>query len=250
MKESISQSLDYSRRLYGNILDWYKNADTKAQILLTLAGVFLSFLTSTAFTNKDNLGSILGLFGLETWILLSCMTVFLIATIVSALLCLRSRTAIPKEIVEHLHDIVGDRADKDRQWPETMWFFGIIAQLKDRKRFQSRLHEFTEEDELCALSSQIFLLSKNVLEKHKWVNRGFMLITLTLLAFLLSGISYVVRVNLDQVTTDCKTEITTQVTPNSRKTNKSLQENTRNAGASEQGVSNCLEHEVASKTQI
>ncbi len=75
--EGNSPSLDYSRRLYGNIHDWYKNADTKARILLTLAGVFLSFLTSTAFTKKNDLDSILELFGLETWILLSFMVAFL-----------------------------------------------------------------------------------------------------------------------------------------------------------------------------
>ena len=219
MIENDSPSLKYTQRLWGNILDWYNNADTKAQILLTLASVFLGFLASTAFTKKSDLRPIVDLFGIETWILLSFMTAFLIAAIISALLCLRSRMEDPEEIVNHLHDIVVDIEGKERQWPETMWFFGMIAQLKDRRRFQSRLHEFTEEDELQALSSQIFIVSKNVLKKHKWVNRGFLFITLTLLAFLASSVSYVARVNLAPVVIDDKKEIIMLVNPDSLKPN-------------------------------
>lgn len=219
MIESDSPSLKYTQRLWDNILDWYNNADTKAQILLTLAGVFLGFLTSTAFTKKSDLRPIVDLFGTETWVFLLFMTAFLIAAIISALLCLRSRLEDPKEIVKHLHDIVMDIEGKDSQWPETMWFFGMIAQLKDRRRFQARLHEFTEEDELQALSSQIFIVSKNVLKKHKWVNRGFLFIALTLLAFLASGVSYVARVRLALVVIDDKADIIMPVTPKSQKHN-------------------------------
>ena len=219
MIESDSPSLKYAQRLWDNILDWYNNADTKAQILLTLAGVFLSFLTSAAFTKKSDLKPIVDLFGEETWLFLLFMIAFLIAAIVSALLCLRSRLADPEDIVKHLHDIVVDVEGKDRQWPETMWFFGMIAQLKDRRRFQARLHEFTEEDELQALSSQIFIVSKNVLKKHKWVNRGFLFIALTLLAFLASGVSYVARVKFAPVVIDDKAEITMPVKPKLQKPN-------------------------------
>lgn len=222
MTESDSPSLDYARRLFDNIIDWYKNADTKAQILLTLAGVFLSFLTSAAFTKKSDLKSILELFGIETWVLLAFMVMFLIATIISALLCLRSRLADPEDIVKHLHDIVEDYEVKDRQWPETMWFFGMIAQLKDRRRFQARLHEFTVEDELRALSSQIFIVSKNVLKKHIWVNRGVLFIALTLLAFLASGVSYIVRVNLSSVTVEDNTVITIPAIKKSKETNQRI----------------------------
>ena len=148
------------------------------------------------------------------------MTAFLIATIISALLCLRSSLEGPEEIDKHLHDIVVDIEGKNRQWPETMWFFGMIAQLKDRKRFQARLHEFTEEDELQALSSQIFIVSKNVLKKHKLVNRGFLFITLTLLAFLASSVSYVARVKLAPIVIQDNIVNTVQVTPKPQKPNK------------------------------
>jgi hypothetical protein len=52
-KAYSSEGLDYSRDLYKLILDWYKNADSKAQVLLTLDGVFLTFLTTSIFTNPE-----------------------------------------------------------------------------------------------------------------------------------------------------------------------------------------------------
>lgn len=231
MIENDSPSLVYVRRLFDNILDWYKNADTKAQILLTLAGVFISFLASTVFAKKKDIQSILDLFEIETWILLFFMVAFLIAAIVSALQCLRSRLADPEDIEKHLLNIVNDSEGKDRQWPETMWFFGMIAQLKDRRRFQSRLHEFTEEDELRALSSQIFIVSRNVLNKHRWVNRGFLFISLTLLAFLASGVSYVARVKLAPDAIDDTAVIINLVTPESQKPNQSIKEGPSPASA-------------------
>jgi hypothetical protein len=39
-------SLEYSRSLYDECVDWYRNADTKAHILLTLLGVSIGFFTS------------------------------------------------------------------------------------------------------------------------------------------------------------------------------------------------------------
>lgn len=33
----LSDSLEYSRRLYERVIDWYKNADSKAQIILRLS---------------------------------------------------------------------------------------------------------------------------------------------------------------------------------------------------------------------
>ncbi len=42
-KVDLSEGLDYARALYELILNWYRNADLKAQVLLTLDGVFWPF---------------------------------------------------------------------------------------------------------------------------------------------------------------------------------------------------------------
>jgi len=35
-----AQALDYTRHLFDNYIDWYKNADSKGQVLISLNGVF------------------------------------------------------------------------------------------------------------------------------------------------------------------------------------------------------------------
>jgi hypothetical protein len=50
-EKAVDESLEYSRRLYDNIVDWYKSAELKAQVVLSLAGVFTSFLIASIFAN-------------------------------------------------------------------------------------------------------------------------------------------------------------------------------------------------------
>jgi len=57
MNSATSPSLDYSRFLYEDVKDWYKNADMKAQILLTLMGAFVTFLASSIFVKADDLAA-------------------------------------------------------------------------------------------------------------------------------------------------------------------------------------------------
>lgn len=187
------RAIAYSRKLFDNIVDWYKSADAKAQVLLGLAGTFLSFLTGSVFMKREDLKSILNVFGQDTWALLAMTILCLVLAIACALMCLRSRMADPPEFTRHL-SALNDGAS-DRQWPETLWFFGMIARLKDRGRFQTRLAEVTVEDEIRTLGSQVFILSKNVARKHRWVSWSFLCIVLTLIFFLASGISYVCHVH-------------------------------------------------------
>src|SRR5215216_1568412 len=90
-------TLDYSRRLYERIIDWYKNADSKAQIILTLNGAFVAFLTSSIFKNPDELLKLTNKFSAFTWFFLSLMCVCLVGSIVCALMCLWSRIAFSVE---------------------------------------------------------------------------------------------------------------------------------------------------------
>jgi hypothetical protein len=54
----LSHALDYSRRVYERTLEWYKNADAKAQVILTLDGAFSTFLTTSIFKAPDDLTKI------------------------------------------------------------------------------------------------------------------------------------------------------------------------------------------------
>jgi hypothetical protein len=83
-----SPGLEYARRIFDSVLDWYKNADTKAQIILTINGVFLAFLTGSIFKKQDDIGPMFSRFGGETWLLLGLMCVALTGSILSAIVCL------------------------------------------------------------------------------------------------------------------------------------------------------------------
>src|SRR4051812_12685548 len=114
----------YSRKLFDNVIDWYKSADAKAQVLLGLAGTFLSFLTGSMFMKREELKSILNVFGPETWAFLAMTILCLVLAIGCALICLRSRMA--DEFRTHLSAINAGTSEK--QCAETLWFFGSIAQ--------------------------------------------------------------------------------------------------------------------------
>jgi hypothetical protein len=91
-QQTRDEALEYTRDLYKLVLDWYGNADTKAQILLTIDGAFLAFFTSSIFAKPEDLGFIIDKFWAGTWIFLGLMCICLVGSIVSALNCLRSRT--------------------------------------------------------------------------------------------------------------------------------------------------------------
>ena len=64
----MSSKLEYSRRLYDDVLDWYKSADSKAQVVLAIDTAFLAFLTSAIFSEPDKLRAILAVFSWITWL--------------------------------------------------------------------------------------------------------------------------------------------------------------------------------------
>src|SRR5258706_3848944 len=103
-----STGTDYSRRLFENILDWYKSADAKAQIILTLDGVFLSFLTGTLFSKRAEIYQVLHFFKPITWVFLRLMCLFISASIVSAIWCLWSRLRLPGTIQKAFRDAALD----------------------------------------------------------------------------------------------------------------------------------------------
>ena len=86
-----STALAYSNLLFANIVDWYRNADSKAQIILTLDGALIAFLTTSIFRKPGELSEITRSLTLRTWLLLTAMCVCLVGSIISALMCLWSR---------------------------------------------------------------------------------------------------------------------------------------------------------------
>ena len=185
----ISASLDYARRLFERIIDWYKTADSKAQIILTLDGAFLTFLTTSVFKNPDELSRIIQRFNFFTWLFLVLMCVCLIVSIISALMCLWSRVWLVSKRDAVLVNEKRRIRDAEKYSPNVMLFFKTISWL-DHDKFQSQLADVDEEFEIKALASQSYLLSKRVTAKHLLVNLGFILSGASLIFFLAGGMSY------------------------------------------------------------
>jgi hypothetical protein len=186
-------ALDYARRLFDNLLKWYDNADAKAERILTIDGVFLSFLTGSIFMKQDDLTKVVGHFRIDNWVLLASMCLCLTGSIVCALMCLWSRT-YRRGARAKLFRVAGvDVENSDTYTPEVMWFFQLIGGLNPQQ-FRRRVESVGSDFEVQALAAQISELSQNVSRKHFWVNCGFVLTGLSLILFLASGVSYLLRV--------------------------------------------------------
>jgi hypothetical protein len=66
-----SRALEYSREVYTLTLDWYKVADSKGQLLLTLNGVYITVLSSIAIASSQGLFKRGASLPLVTWLLLA-----------------------------------------------------------------------------------------------------------------------------------------------------------------------------------
>jgi hypothetical protein len=187
-----SDAVDYARRLLELVINWYNNADSKAQVILTLDGAFLTFLTSSILGSPDNVAKIIARFGTDTWVLLILMGVCLVASIVSAMMCLLSRIfLLPKQdsVLRREKEHVKTAT---KYSPNVMLFFQSVSWL-DHDKFQEQLKTVDKEFEVEALGSQIHHLAKRVTTKHKAVNWGFVFAAATLVFFLAAGVSYVAR---------------------------------------------------------
>jgi hypothetical protein len=187
---ALVDRLAYSRSLFDNLIEWYKNADAKAQVILSLDGAFLAFLTVSIFTKRQDFLDVIDGFGAETWWSLILMCAALLGSIGCAISCLWSRLIWP---CERERDLNAPNLDADVDAiAKIIWFFQFIAK-QDFETFRGRLNKVDGELEQRVLSIQILELSKRVLVKHKLVNIGFLLTGASLLLFLVGGISYIVR---------------------------------------------------------
>lgn len=65
-----------------------------------------------------------------------------------------------------------DPLDLKTYTPAVSWWFGMIATLHP-PHMVMYLQQADDAFEAEALANQIVILSKNVLNKHRWVNRGW-----------------------------------------------------------------------------
>jgi uncharacterized membrane protein YhaH (DUF805 family) len=191
MREPSRTGLEYLRRLYANLLDWYKVADARAQLILTLDGIFIAIVTGTVFAKPDELGAWKRVFGLDTWMFLSFAAFAIVGSMISALACLHSR--LHEATLNFVHQCYQVNPDKIETYvPGVAWWYGMIAAM-DRRLMIRYLQTSDDAFEIEALANQIVLLSGRILRKHQWANRGWLLAAFSLLFLLAAGASYVLR---------------------------------------------------------
>lgn len=184
--DALTTNLEYVRQLYASVLDWYKNADSKAQVILTLDGIFLTLIANTLFQNSKVVSEI----PWHTAFFLGLMAMSLSASIYHAIACIWSRIYSTADLKEIIRKAGVDIADYETYAASVCWFFQMISEL-DKVEFEKRMSALGPTFEVEALSSQIFLLSGNVRKKHHNVNYGFIFAGITLALFVISAISFV-----------------------------------------------------------
>jgi hypothetical protein len=185
-KEQSGANVEYVRRLYADVLEWYKNADSKAQVVLTLDGLFLAFIAATLFEHADVVNGLRW----HTALFLSLMVVSLATSVGYAVACIWSRIYSHKELEEFLCKEKVDISNHQTYTPAVSWFFQIIGAL-DEGEFKKRMGAVNPVFEVESLSSQIIKLSRNVRTKHRYVNYGFIFAGITLTLFAMSAASFV-----------------------------------------------------------
>ena len=188
---NLEDSVEYIRRVFDHNLFWYKNADSKAEIILTLDGVFLGFVTSSIFIKQADLMEIMHRFTNLSWLFLGLMVLCLTGSIISSIFCLWSRIPIftKRAQKKYFADNKIDAKNMKSYRPEVTFFFQKISWLEPFV-YQKYMLSTGKKFEVSALALEVHTLSKNVLIKHKWVDIGFFLTGASLLCFLTFSISY------------------------------------------------------------
>jgi hypothetical protein len=178
----------YVRRVYASTRDWYAVAETKAQLLLTINGIFITILFGTLFGRAGGARVPHGDAGPETWTLLAVS----VAALACAAGCLWS---LHGDSDREFARLKVDPADPASYRPEVLWYFGHLARLQPAAAAE-QLRTADEQFEAEALSHNVVDLSAKVLRKHRWVNAGWAFTALALIALIAAGTSLFIRAQL------------------------------------------------------
>jgi hypothetical protein len=186
---------EYLRKLEESLRYWYSAAETKAQVVLTLNGVFLAFLTGSVLTSGDKAAKTVTVFGPETWAFVAGLAAGIAGAIFCAIRCLVARGCRSKDINKTFAQYEVDPEQGDTYIPEVSVFFAYLAQLRP-EHFVKQMRAIGPQFVVQALATDNILWSKSILAKHRWVNLAFSLTGIALGFFLCVGVSYLIRVSL------------------------------------------------------
>ena len=141
---------EYLRDLATDLRYWYQSAETKAQLVLTVNGLFVTFLTASVLAGRAQVVQTTAVFGPETWIFLAAMSLCLALAILSAVVCLASRGTGRRRLRGLLSQYAVDPDKADTYAPELTVFFYFLSALKAAP-FTERLRS-ADQDFIVRLS--------------------------------------------------------------------------------------------------
>ena len=180
----------YVRSLYENTRQWYTTAETKAQLLLTVNGAFITIVFSTLFSTGNEVRSGIVHFGTDTRIFLGISAAALASAIACAGLCLWS---LHGKGNQELTALGINPSDPDTYKPAGLWYFGHIARLEPDIAVRV-ICGADKGFETEALAHNAVDLARKVFRKHRWVNAGWALTALALITFAAAGISFFLQI--------------------------------------------------------
>jgi len=183
-------NVEYARRVYDRVIDWYKVAESKAQLLLTVSGAFVTVAFGLLSGSIADLKRSLESAGALPWLFLTVAVVALCGSIAAAAATLLSQHG--RHIRDDFAKLGIDPQDEATYRPEAMWYFGHIAQLQ-WQGVQSTLRDADDALEVKVLTYNVHGLAKTVLRKHRLINAGWLLTTVTLLSLIAAGVSLLVN---------------------------------------------------------
>lgn len=167
--EPSSQALhavEAARGIYRETRDWYKVAETKAQLLLAFDGVVVGAIASATLGNRDELRALVrALSWLELGLLVASGLAFA-GSIVLALCCARS-ALYPERQLDNELGVDGGTATH----PRFLWFFQYYTRHDPDAVFEAfRTDPLLEARSIFA---NMRPLARNVTWKHRTVNWSF-----------------------------------------------------------------------------
>lgn len=181
---AVPANVEYARRMYDRSLDWYKVAESKAQLILTVNGAFVTVTFGLLSGSAAELRRSVAAVGVLTWLFLTLALAALCGSITVAAMSLLSR---------HHHHIRNDfaqlnidPADEATYRPEALWYYGHLASLR-WQGVQERLRDADEDFEVQVLTYNVHGLARTVLRKHRLINAGWLLTSASLIALIAAG---------------------------------------------------------------
>ena len=184
---------EYVRRVYERAMDWYKVAESKAQLILTVNGVLVTVTFSTAAGHISNGRDLAKVAGVETWCFFAVVVAALLGAVACAAACMWSRHGTNYKGTFDLLDV--NPEDPASYRPEVLWYFGDLAHLQMGPA-ALLISQADRKFEITSLSYNVVHLARIVLRKHKFINAGWALTALGIASLILGGASIFVRAQI------------------------------------------------------